>query len=105
MSGILLAGFGGLLSLFVTRQPISISAIVGFVSTIGISILNISFLLEQYKIVSREETVDRTQAIKLALARKFRPLLASSITASLGLLPTALSSVLAHKSKNRLLLL
>ena len=81
MSSILFAAFGGILSLFLARQPISFSAIVGFISIIGISILNVSF----------EEGVRNNEAIKQAMIKKFRAVLASSITASLGLLPTALS--------------
>jgi len=81
MSSILFAAFGGILSLFLARQPISVSAIVGFISIIGISILNVSF----------EEGVRNNEAIKQAMIKKFRAVLASSITASLGLLPTALS--------------
>ena len=88
---ILFAAFGGILSLFLTRQPISVSAIVGFISIIGISVLNVSFIVEQYKKILLEGKFSIGEAIKQAMIKKLRAVLASSITASLGLLPTALS--------------
>ncbi|WP_299227203.1 efflux RND transporter permease subunit [Sulfurihydrogenibium sp.] len=90
MLGILFAFFGGSLSLFATGYPISLSAIVGFVSILGISILNISFIMASYKMhILNGISVD--ESAKLASKEKFRAVLLSSFTASLGLLPTALS--------------
>lgn len=90
MLGILFAFFGGSLSLFATGYPISLSAIVGFVSILGISILNISFIKASYKRhILNGISVD--ESAKLASKEKFRAVLLSSFTASLGLLPTALS--------------
>jgi Putative silver efflux pump len=90
MLGIVFAFFGGSLSLFATGYPISLSAIVGFVSILGISILNISFIMASYKMhILNGISVD--ESAKLASKEKFRAVLLSSFTASLGLLPTALS--------------
>jgi cobalt-zinc-cadmium resistance protein CzcA len=76
--------------LFATGYPISLSAIVGFVSILGISILNISFIMASYKMhILNGISVD--ESAKLASKEKFRAVLLSSFTASLGLLPTALS--------------
>ncbi|GBD04093.1 Cobalt-zinc-cadmium resistance protein CzcA [bacterium HR19] len=90
MTGILFSLFGGAISLFVVGSPLSLSAMVGFVSIIGISVLNISFMMSAYKEhilngLSPEESARRSAS------EKFRAVLLSSFTASLGLLPTTLS--------------
>jgi heavy metal efflux system protein len=90
MSGLLFALFAGALSLLVVRYPLSLSAIVGFVSILGISILNISFIIAAYRenIINGMPTYE---AAKKAAKEKFRAVLLSSFTASLGFLPAALS--------------
>jgi len=89
-SGILFSFFGGSLSLFIAQHPLSLSAIVGFVSIIGINILNITFLINSYKhyyLLGKQ----KEEAIRIAVKDRYRALLLSTFTASLGLLPTALS--------------
>lgn len=89
-SGVLFALFGGSISLFITRHPISLSAIVGFVSILGISILNILLLMKSYAYHYRNG-MEKIEAIKQASMEKLRAVLISTFTASLGLLPTAIS--------------
>lgn len=90
MSGVLFSLFGGAVSLFVANFPLSLSAIVGFVSILGISILNISFMMTAYK----EHVLNGlspVESAKRAAKEKFRAVLLSCFTASMGLLPTTLS--------------
>ncbi len=89
-SGLLFALFGGSVSLFITGHPLSLSAIVGFVSILGISILNILLLMKTYANLYRQG-MEREQAISKTATEKLRSVLISTFTASLGLLPTALS--------------
>ncbi len=89
-SGVLFALFGGSISLFITGHPISLSAIVGFVSILGISILNILLLMKSYAYHYRNG-MEKIEAIKQASMEKLRAVLISTFTASLGLLPTAIS--------------
>lgn len=90
MSGLLFSVFGGTLSLLIVGFPLSLSAIVGFVSILGIAILNISFMMNTYKkhILAG---IPKEESIKRSAKEKFRAVLLSSFTASMGLLPTALS--------------
>jgi cobalt-zinc-cadmium resistance protein CzcA len=82
--------FGGLVSLVLTKQPLSISAMVGFVSVIGISTFNTSILITHYREVCREEK-DRMAATFRIFRDKFRSIVMVGLVASLGLLPASLA--------------
>jgi cobalt-zinc-cadmium resistance protein CzcA len=85
----LFAVFGGVLSLVLTGQSINVSSIVGFISIVGVSILNTSILVTHYiRLVIGGK--GNTEAILETLRDKFRPILMGGIVASLGLLPAAL---------------
>ncbi|SNZ13981.1 efflux RND transporter permease subunit [Hydrogenobacter hydrogenophilus] len=90
MSGILFALFGGSVSLLIAGFPMSLSAIVGFVSILGISVLNISFMLRAYK-KHILDGLSSVESAKRSAKENFRAVLLSSFTASMGLLPTALA--------------
>jgi len=82
--------FGGLISLLLTDQPLSISAVVGFISVIGISMFNTCIWITYYIEVYRE-TKDREKATLLSVQDKFRPVLMGGLIASLGLLPASIA--------------
>jgi len=84
------AVFGGLISLLLTDQPLSISAVVGFISVIGISMFNTCIWITHYIEVYRE-TKDRDKAALQSVQDKFRPVLMGGLIASLGLLPASVS--------------
>jgi heavy metal efflux system protein len=84
------AVFGGLVSLLVTGQSLSISAIVGFISIIGIATFKTCILISHYIEIYKEKK-DRHLAIIETVHEKFRSILMVGLTASLGLLPAALS--------------
>ncbi len=89
-SGVLFSLFGGAVSLLVAGFPLSLSAMVGFVSILGISVLNVSFIMSAYK-DNIIKGLSIEESAKKAVKEKFRAVLLSSFTASMGLLPTALS--------------
>ena len=82
--------FGGLLSLLFTEQPLSISAVVGFVSVIGISIFNTCIWITHYIEMYREKR-DKNKATLATTRDKFRPVLMGGLIASLGLLPASMA--------------
>ncbi len=82
--------FGGLVSLLATGQSLSISAIVGFVSVIGISIFDTCIVINHY-IEVYKEIKNKEKATLITLKAKFRSILMVGLVASLGLLPAALS--------------
>jgi len=79
--------FGGLL---ITDNQISFFVMLGLLGLIGIAVNN-TILLTDFANQERREGADRKQAIETAMRRRFRPLLATSLTTVAGVLPLALS--------------
>jgi cobalt-zinc-cadmium resistance protein CzcA len=82
--------FGGLISLLITDQPLSISAVVGFVSVVGISTFHTCILITHYQEVYREKR-NEEEATYETVRDKFRPVLMVGLVASLGLLPASMA--------------
>jgi cobalt-zinc-cadmium resistance protein CzcA len=86
----LFAVVGGLVSLWITGQTLSTSSIVGFISVIGVSVLNGSIFVNHY-LGLRRSGMSFQQATHLTAMDKFRPILMAGLVASLGLLPASIS--------------
>jgi cobalt-zinc-cadmium resistance protein CzcA len=82
--------FGGLISLLLGGQPLSISAVVGFVSIIGISIFNTCIWITHYIEVYREKR-NKEEATLETTRDKFRPVMMGGLIASLGLFPASIA--------------
>ncbi len=83
--------FGISLGLYLTDNPLSFFAMLGFFALIGLSIKN-TILLTDYANQSRKEGMHPVDAVHEALAERFRPLIATSLTAVVSLIPLALIS-------------
>jgi HAE1 family hydrophobic/amphiphilic exporter-1 len=79
--------FGGLL---LTNNVLSFFVMLGLLGLIGIAVNN-TILLIDFANQERRAGADRKQAIETAVRRRFRPLVATSLTTVAGLLPLALS--------------
>jgi len=79
--------FGGLL---LTNNVLSFFVMLGFLGLIGIAVNN-TILLTDFANQERRAGLDRKEAIASALQRRFRPLVATSLTTVAGLAPLALS--------------
>ncbi|MFN3370317.1 MAG: efflux RND transporter permease subunit [Sphingomonadaceae bacterium] len=82
--------FGGLIALLLTGNSISYTAVIGFVALIGIEIKN-SILLVDFTTQLRQQGLELREAIERAGEVRFLPVLLTSVTAVLALLPLALS--------------
>jgi len=82
--------FGGLIALWFTGNSISFTAVIGFVALIGIEIKN-SILLVDFTTQLRQQGMELRPAIERAGEVRFLPVLLTSVTAVLALLPLALS--------------
>ena len=82
--------FGGLVSLLITGQSLSISAMVGFVSIIGISTFDTCIVINHY-IEAYKENKNKGKATFETIREKFRSILMVGLVASMGLVPAALS--------------
>ncbi len=83
--------FGITLGLYLTDNAFSFFAMLGFFALIGLSIKN-TILLTDYANQLRHTGVSAVDAAVGALAERFRPLIATSLTAAVSLTPLALSS-------------
>ena len=90
---------GCIIALFITGTYFSISAGVGFIAAIGVSIQNgvilLSSIIRQYSLNKK----NLTQTVITGALEKFRPVLTASLVAILGLLPAALSNGIGAQSQ------
>lgn len=98
MSTILVTLSGCIFALFITRTYFSISAGVGFIAAIGVSIQNGVILLSS---IIRQTKINHnlTEAVVRGAVQKLRPVLTASFVAILGLLPAALSNGIGAQSQ------
>ncbi|MBD1938594.1 efflux RND transporter permease subunit [Microcoleus sp. FACHB-68] len=85
-----LALAGGILGLYVTKTAIGATVLVGAVLLVGI-VVNIGIIMVEFaNQIWEEEGVSREVAILKAAPQRLRPILMTTITTVLGLLPLAL---------------
>lgn len=98
MSSIIVTLCGCIFALFITRTYFSISAGVGLIAAIGVSIQNgvimLSSIIRQQKFHG-----NKIEAIVKGAVQKLRPVLTASLVAILGLLPAALSNGIGAQSQ------
>lgn len=83
--------FGVMLGLYLTDNPISFFSMLGFFALIGLSIKN-TILLTDYANQGRRSGLGAIDSAVEAVEERFRPLVATSLTAVVALVPLALSS-------------
>lgn len=83
--------FGITLGLYLTDNAFSFFAMLGFFALIGLSLKN-TILLTDYANQLRREGYEAVDAAVGALRERFRPLIATSLTAVVSLTPLALAS-------------
>lgn len=98
MSSIIVALAGCIFSLFVTGTYFSISAGVGFIAAIGVSIQNGTIILSSLIKHSRIYGNKTTSLIKGSV-QKLRPVLITASIVILGLLPAAMSNGIGAQSQ------
>lgn len=90
LSVIPLGVIGGVTMLWLTDNPMSFIAIIGFIGLAGIEVKN-SILLVDFTNQLREEGVELNSAIEQAGEIRFLPVVLTSLTAIGGLIPLALN--------------
>ena len=91
LSGIPFAVSGGIVALYLTGEPFSISAAVGFISLFGVSVM-VGILILTYYNRLRESGFDREEAMRRTAEVRMRPVMMMGLSACIGLLPAALST-------------
>ncbi len=84
---------GSALGLFIFRQPLSFTALLGVVSLLGVVINNAIILLD-YINSERKLGMRIEEACKSAVEKRVRPILLTTITTILGLIPLIFSGTL-----------
>ena len=87
-----LALAGGILGLYVTQTAIGATVLVGAVLLVGIVVNNAIIMVELANQIREQENIDRQTAILKAAPQRLRPIMMTTITTVLGMLPLALGS-------------
>jgi cobalt-zinc-cadmium resistance protein CzcA len=82
---------GGLLALYVSGLDFSISAAIGFISLMGVSVMSGILILNGYYRVAAHG-MDPVEAMFVAVEEQMRPILMMTLSACIGLLPAAIST-------------
>jgi heavy metal efflux system protein len=89
-TGVPFAWVGGIFALWLRDMPFSISAGVGFIAMSGVAVLD-DMILVSYIRQLRERGLALDDAVTQAAVTRLRPVLMTTLVASLGFLPMALS--------------
>ncbi|WP_304175657.1 efflux RND transporter permease subunit [Phenylobacterium aquaticum] len=90
--GVLLsAPVGGLIALWVTGTPFSVSSGVGFLALFGVSVQT-AVVFISYVNELRRDGVPLEQAVREGAILRLRPIMMTALVAALGLLPAALAT-------------
>jgi cobalt-zinc-cadmium resistance protein CzcA len=92
---------GGIWALYLTHTPFSVSAAVGFISIFGVAVQD-GILLVSYFNQLRADGLPLRQAILRGAELRLRPVMITSLTAALGLLPAAFSTQIGSQSQRPL---
>jgi cobalt-zinc-cadmium resistance protein CzcA len=92
---------GGVLALLLCRVHFSVSAAMGFISIFGIAIQD-AILVVTYFQRLREDGRDVVHAAREAAEKRFRPVLMTTLVATLGLLPAAISNGIGAQTQKPL---
>ena len=86
-------GFAGsLIALFLGRQTLNVYSAIGFIVLIGIVVNNGIVLIDYMNRLMAEKKINGDEAALESGARRLRPVLMTTLTTILGLLPMALAS-------------
>jgi heavy metal efflux system protein len=101
MANVVTATMGGVWALRMTGTPFSISAAVGFISIFGVAVQN-GVLLISYFNQMRGAGVPVRESVMRGAELRLRPVVMTSLTAILGLLPAALATSIGSQAQKPL---
>jgi heavy metal efflux system protein len=93
---------GGVLALLVTGIHFSVSAAMGFISIFGIAIQDAILVVTYFQRLRDVEGHTIINAAREAAEKRFRPVLMTTLVATLGLLPAALSNGIGSQTQKPL---
>jgi heavy metal efflux system protein len=90
-TGVPFAWVGGIFALWLRDMPFSISAAIGFIALSGVAVLD-DMILVSYVRQLRSKGLSLDNAVQQAAITRLRPVLMTTLVASLGFLPMAFST-------------
>ena len=93
---------GGVLALLISGQNFSVSAAMGFISIFGIAIQDAILVVTYFQRLRNSEGHSIELAAREAAEKRFRPVLMTTLVATLGLLPAALSNGIGSQTQKPL---
>ena len=84
-----LALTGGILGLFICRQNMSVPALMGFIMLVGMVVNNAIVLIDYTKQIQASNRLSAKEALQIASPTRLRPILMTTLTTVLGLVPMA----------------
>jgi cobalt-zinc-cadmium resistance protein CzcA len=93
---------GGVLALLLTHHNFSVSAAMGFISIFGIAIQDAILVVTYFQRQHDLQGTDIVQAARRAAEMRFRPVLMTTLVATIGLLPAALSNGIGSQTQKPL---
>ncbi len=90
-TGVPFGWVGGIFALWLRDMPLSISAIIGFIALSGVAVLD-DMILVSYVRQLRRKGVPVEEALRASALTRLRPILMTTLVASLGFVPMALST-------------
>ena len=101
MVNVVEASMGGILALWLTGTPFSISAAVGFVSVFGVAVQD-GVLLISYFNQLRGAGMSVRESVMRGAELRVRPVVMTSLTAALGLAPAAMATSIGSQAQKPL---
>jgi cobalt-zinc-cadmium resistance protein CzcA len=92
---------GGVLALLITGTHFSVSAAMGFVSVFGIAVQDALLMVTYFQSLHRQG-VSVEESARQAAEKRFRPVLMTTFTAMVGLLPAALATGIGSQTQKPL---
>ncbi len=98
------AAIGGIVTLYLAHEDLSISAGIGFLSLFGIAIQNLVILITSIRELANEGHTSLHDAVIEGSTRRFRSVLMTALLAALGLAPAAFSHAIGSQAQRPLAL-
>ncbi len=101
LSNVLVMCVGGVWALFLAGEHFNISAGVGFISVLGVGIMNGLLLVSRFN-AARAHGMPLDEALRDGIDKLIRPLTMTALAAIFGLLPAALSTKMGSEAQRPL---
>src|SRR5205807_5634833 len=101
MSNVVVVSLGGIWALLLTGSNLNVSGAVGFISILGVAVMNGLLLVSAFNQM-RAQDVPLREALVRGVEKLVRPIAMTALGAIFGLLPAALSTRIGSESQRPL---